>query len=125
MQYLQIQAYEAFLPLIKTEKIRQGARASILVALFLKYLFVQLDEAGSQTWGPIRFTVGVPRLVKFGNRFAEVSQELVAWVQEQVQVTKVAEQFKEGDVVSVTQGPLKGVEAIFKSMMVRKEPYCF
>jgi len=115
LQHLQNQAYEAYLSLIKIEKIRQGARAWAEEALFLRYLFVQLDEAGSQSWAPIRSTQGVSQLVKFGHRFAEVSQELVQWVQEQVQVAKVDEQFQEGDVVTVTQGPFRGIEAIFKT----------
>jgi transcriptional antiterminator RfaH len=115
LQHLQNQAYEAYLPLVQVEKIRQGVRGLAEEALFPRYLFVQLDEAGSQSWAPIRSTVGVSQLVKFGNRFAGVSQELVQWVQEQVQVAKVHEQFQEGDAVTVTQGPFKGIEAIFKT----------
>jgi transcriptional antiterminator RfaH len=91
LQHLQNQAYEAYLPLVKIEKIRQGARAWAEEALFPRYLFVQLDEAGSQSWAPIRSTVGVSQLVKFGHHFAEVSQELVQWVQEHAKTNKIEE----------------------------------
>jgi transcriptional antiterminator RfaH len=56
LQHLQNQAYEAYLPLVQVEKIRQGVRGLAEEALFPRYLFVQLDEAGSQSWAPIRST---------------------------------------------------------------------
>ena len=115
LQHLQNQAYEAYLPLVKVEKIRQGVRGLVEEALFPRYLFVQLDEAGSQSWAPIRSTVGVSQLVRFGHRFAEVSQELVQWVQEHAKTNKIEEQFKSGDLVRITEGPFRGFEAIFKT----------
>jgi transcriptional antiterminator RfaH len=115
LQHLQNQAYEAYLPLVQVEKIRQGVRGLVEEALFPRYLFVQLDEAGSQSWGPIRSTVGVSQLVKFGHRFAEVSQDLVQWVQENAKTNKIEEQFKSGDLVRITEGPFRGFDAIFKT----------
>jgi transcriptional antiterminator RfaH len=115
LQHLQNQAYEVYLPLIQVEKIRQGARCLVEEALFPRYLFVQLDEVGSQSWAPIRSTVGVSQLVKFGHRFAEVSQDLVSWVQDQAKVMKLAPEIKQGDLVTITEGPFRGIEAIFKT----------
>jgi transcriptional antiterminator RfaH len=115
LQHLQNQAYEAYLPLVQIEKIRQGVRGLVEEALFPRYLFVQLDEAGSQSWAPIRSTVGVSQLVKFGHRFAEVSQDLVQRVQEHAKTNKIEEQFKSGDLVRITEGPFRGFDAIFKT----------
>ena len=115
LQHLQNQAYEAYLPLVQVEKIRQGARAWAEEALFPRYLFIKLDEAGSQSWAPIRSTVGVSQLVKFGHRFAEVSQDLVSWVQDHAKVMKLAPELKQGDVVTITEGPFRGMDAIFKT----------
>ena len=115
LQHLQNQAYEVYLPLIQVEKIRQGVRGLVEEALFPRYLFVQLDEAGSQSWAPIRSTVGVSQLVKFGHRFAEVSQDLVSWVQDQARLVKLAPELKHGDVVTITEGPFRGMDAIFKT----------
>ncbi len=103
------------MPLIQVEKIRQGVRGLVEEALFSRYLFIQLDEAGSQSWAPIRSTVGVSQLVKFGHRFAEVSQDLVSWVQDQAKVMKLAPELKQGDVVTITEGPFRGMDAIFKT----------
>ncbi len=114
-QHLQNQAYEVYLPLIKVERIRQGVRSLVEEVLFPRYLFVQLDKVGTQSWAPIRSTVGVSQLVKFGTQFAQVSQDLVAWVQEHVKAVKLAPELKQGDVVTITEGPFRGVEVIFKT----------
>jgi transcriptional antiterminator RfaH len=59
--------------------------------------------------------VGVSQLVKFGHRFAEVSQNLVSWVQDQAKVMRLAPELKQGDVVTITEGPFRGMDAIFKT----------
>lgn len=114
-QHLQNQDYEVYLPLLQVEKIRRGVRCLVEEVLFPRYLFVKLDEAGSQSWAPIRSTVGVSRLVKFGSRFAQVSQDLVTWVQDHAKVVKLAPELKRGDLVTITEGPFRGMEAIFKT----------
>lgn len=115
LQNLQNQAYEVYLPLVQVEKIRQGVRSLVEEALFPRYLFVRLDEVGSQSWAPIRSTAGVSQLVKFGSRFAQVSQELVVWVQEQAKGVKLTSEISEGELVSITEGPFRGMDAIFKT----------
>jgi transcriptional antiterminator RfaH len=125
LQNLQNQAYKVYLPLVGVEKIRRGARTIAEEALFPRYLFVQLDEAGSQSWAPIRSTVGVSKLVRFGHRFAEVGQDLLQWVQEQTAHTKLKEEFEVDDVVVITKGPFKGIEAIFKTYDGEKRAILF
>ena len=44
-----------------------------------------------------------------------MSHDLVSWVQEHASVVKVGEPLKAGDLVTVTQGPFRGIEAIFKT----------
>ena len=100
---------------MQIEKTRQGVRSLLEEALFSRYLFVRLDEVGSQSWAPIRSTVGVSQLVKFGSQFAEVSQELVEWVQDHAKGVKLAPEFSEGELVSITEGPFVGMGAIFKT----------
>jgi transcriptional antiterminator RfaH len=115
LQHLQNQAYEAYLPLVQVEKVRRGVRGLVEEALFPRYLFVKLDEAGSQSWAPIRSTVGVSQLVKFGSRFAQVGQDLVTWVQDHAKLVKLAPEFKQGDVVTIAEGPFRGMDVIFKT----------
>lgn len=115
LQNLQNQGYQGYLPFVKIEKIRQGARGWVEQALFPRYLFVKLDDSGSQSWVPIRSTVGVSDLVRFGDHFAHVSDDLVSWIEECATNTKIGELFKEGDVLVLTQGPFRGMEAVFKT----------
>ena len=125
LQHLQNQAYEVYLPLVQVEKIRQGVRGLVEEALFPRYLFLQLDVAGSQSWAPILSTVGVSQLVKVGHRFAEVSQDVVAWVQVHAKVVKLAPELKQGDVVTITEGPFRGWMPSLKPTTVKCAPSCF
>jgi transcriptional antiterminator RfaH len=111
---LQNQSYEVFLPLAKVEKINKGIRKIFEEPIFSRYLFIRLDQFGSQSWIPIRSTVGVSCLVKFGHQFAEVSDELVIYIQKNLDGIVFTEKFKSGDFIKVTQGPFKGIEAVFK-----------
>jgi transcriptional antiterminator RfaH len=115
LQHLKNQAYEVYLPLVQVERIYQGVRSLVVEPLFPRYLFVQLDEEGSQSWAPIRSTVGVSHLVKFGSLFAWVSQDLVAWVQDHAEGMKITPKFNQGDVVTIAEGAFKGMDAIFKT----------
>ena len=115
LQHLQNQGYEGYLPFVKVEKIRQGARGWVEQALFPRYLFVKLDDSGSQSWAPIRSTVGVSHIVRFGHHFAHVSNDLVSWIEEYATNMKIGVLFKEGDVVTLTHGPFRGMEAVFKT----------
>lgn len=112
---LQNQFYEVFLPLVKVEKINKGSRRIVEEPLFPRYLFIQLDKFGCQSWAPIRSTFGVSCLVKFGHQFAEVGDELVVWIQQHLATAPIAERFKSGDLVTITQGPFKGIDAVFKT----------
>jgi transcriptional antiterminator RfaH len=111
---LQNQSYEVFLPLVKVEKINKGSRVIKEEPLFSRYLFIKLDKFGSQNWAPIRSTFGVSYLVKFGIQFAEVSDELLSWIQKHLDVVPTIEKFKYGQSVTIIHGPFKGIDAIFK-----------
>lgn len=114
-QHLQNQGYDVYLPLIKVEKLRQGARVMVEEPLFARYVFVRLDEEGSQSWAPIRSTIGVSRLVKFGQFIPCLSQEVVDWMVQQTQACQEAAWLEAGDVVQITEGPFKGLEAVFQT----------
>lgn len=109
------QSYEVFLPLIKLEKINKGFRGVVEEPLFPRYLFIRLDRFGSQSWAPIRSTYGVSCLVKFGHQFAEVGDELVTCIQKHLNTIPITKKFKSGDMVTITQGPFKDIDAVFKT----------
>jgi transcription elongation factor/antiterminator RfaH len=53
------QNYESYLPFISKEKILQGKKVVIKEPMFPRYIFVRLNNDGSQNWSPIRSTKGV------------------------------------------------------------------
>ena len=89
-----------------------------IVALFPRYLFIQLDNQ-SQNWSPIHSTKGVSNFVRFGLQFAKVPDEVICCIKKRETKTTNKyidlSRFKSGDKVRVTEGAFKGCEAIFNS----------
>ncbi len=105
------QGYKAWMPWLEVEKLRGGRITKVIEPMFSRYLFIQLDQV-TTNWGPIRSTLGVSKLVTFGNQAASISDEFV----EMLQRTPLQDSkhiLKQGDEVEIMQGPLKGVKGIF------------
>ena len=62
------------MPWLEVEKIRGGRITKVIEPMFSRYLFIQLDQV-TTNWGPIRSTLGVSKLVTFGNQAASISNE--------------------------------------------------
>ena len=116
LENLERQGFECFLPLIRAEKLRRGALQVVQEPLFPRYLFIRLGTGlESQSWTPIRSTVGVSRLVTFGQTPAKIEDELIAQLQVKTDSAEVQlRHFEPGEQVVVTDGPFVGVEAIYK-----------
>ena len=116
LENLQRQGFECFLPLIRVEKLRRGQLQVVQEALFPRYLFVQLGtDMYAQSWTPIRSTLGVSRLVTFGQTPAKVDDALVAELRLKTETLEVqTRHFEPGEQVVVTDGPFVGVEAIYQ-----------
>jgi transcriptional antiterminator RfaH len=98
------QGYACYLPVLPTEKIRQGAITLADEPLFPRYLFIRLgSDLSAKGWGPIRYTTGVSRLVSFGAEPAKIDDDLVMQLQksESLHKTKPARLFEVGDRVSL------------------------
>lgn len=116
-QNLEQQGYECYLPLLPAEKLRQGALSVIDEPLFPRYLFIHLDPSGgSQSWGPVRSTKGVSRLVSFGSKPAKVEDGLVEMlrVQENVMRRQPQRHFIPGERVELRNGAFAGMDAIYQ-----------
>jgi transcriptional antiterminator RfaH len=69
----------------------------------------------SQSWSPIRSTVGVSRLVTFGQTPAKIDDALVSELRTKSESTEVQlRHFEPGEQVVVTDGPFVGVEAFYQ-----------
>ena len=112
LENLQNQGYEAWLPLITIEKLRRGRLAEVVEPMFSRYLFIRLDMEHTN-WTPIRSTLGVSRLVSFGNRPAPMSDDLIQALRNMPE--RAPEKLLQpGQAVRVIDGPLKGLEAVYQ-----------
>lgn len=116
LENLERQGFECFLPLIRAEKLRRGKLQILQEALFPRYLFIRLStELESQSWAPIRSTLGVSRLVTFGQTPARIDEDLLTAIRFQNEESEVViRHFEPGEQVIVTDGPFVGVEAIYQ-----------
>jgi len=113
------QGFNAWLPLVRVVKRRGTRRVPVVEPMFPRYLFVQLDSS-RQDWSPIRSTLGVSTLVRFGGRPAKVPEPLVAALQARADEQDICDlsqrqQPTRGDRVRVAHGAFAGYEAVFQA----------
>ena len=114
---LERQGYPAYLPMIRNRRRRKGRYTSVIEPMFPRYLFVHLSDQ-TDDWGPIRSTIGVANMVRFGMRAARVPDALIAMMLER-EVEGVqqvaAPEAEPGDQVRIVEGVMAGYEAIFQA----------
>jgi transcriptional antiterminator RfaH len=116
LMQLERQGYTCYLPSIQAERIRRDKASIALEPLFPRYLFIQLDSSQSgKGWGPVRSTVGVSKLVQFGQRTAKVDDALIDALKARELAIPVRELFQPGDAVTITAGPFAGLDAIYQT----------
>ena len=118
LDHLERQGYTCFYPTLMAEKVRRKALTLVEEPMFPRYLFIQLESGlEAKSWAPIRSTTGVSRLVKFGLEPAKVDPLII----EALQATQaqgapvVLRQFAPGDALHITDGPFKGIDAIYQA----------
>ncbi|MEI6804812.1 MAG: transcription/translation regulatory transformer protein RfaH [Burkholderiales bacterium] len=116
MTNLNRQGFECYMPMLKMEKMRRHKATLVEEPMFPRYLFIRLDTSGSgPSWSPIRSTLGVSQLVRFGGQPAVVDSKLIELLRTREQVGLPERLFKSGERVVVADGPFAGIEAIFKT----------
>lgn len=113
---LERQGYPTYLPMMRTPRKRMGRRVIRVEPMFPRYLFIHLDTE-SDNWAPIRSTLGVASLVRFGMYPSPVPDELVAALRNREDTAGIQDiplhTFKEGQKVRIEEGPFMGYEGIF------------
>jgi transcriptional antiterminator RfaH len=109
------QKYEVYFPQIRMWRTRRGARQLVVEPLFPRYLFIHLDSQ-SDNWAPIRSTLGVTSLVRFGAEPARVPDPLIDYLVSRQDAEGLHEwaqpALKVGGRARVVSGPLAGYEGI-------------
>jgi transcriptional antiterminator RfaH len=118
-EHLRRQAFEVYLPRIKQVRRYRGRWRDTVEPLFPRYLFIRLD-LGRENVAPIRSTRGVSRLVSFSGHPARVPDALIDALHHSADPDTGLHQLEEsrfetGATVTIVDGPLVGLEAIFQA----------
>lgn len=114
------QGYSTYLPRLMQKSLRRGKWCDRIVALFPRYVFVQLN-ATIQSLAPVRSTLGVTQIVRFGVECMTVPSGVIDALRRSEDPSSGLHQlrrsawFKPGDTVRIEAGPLTGFEGIFES----------
>ena len=118
-EHLQRQGFRVWMPLC--ERIIRHARKSkrVLRPLFPGYLFINLDVKTAQ-WRSINGTIGVSRIVSFGQGPAPVADQFIAALQKIQEsnglVTGIGDVLRPGQDVEILSGPMAGTIAKLLSL---------
>ena len=115
---LERQGFSWFLPMAINPYQRRSAKMLRVEPLFPRYLFLNVIP-DQQSLGPVRSTRGVATLVRFGMELARLPEVVIRAVNSRcdpetglVKLDPVP--VAPGDKVKVFDGPLAGLEGIFK-----------
>jgi transcriptional antiterminator RfaH len=113
-EHLRRQGFEVVCPLIRVQKLRRRKWTWLEEPLFPRYLFVGAPDG--HAWSPIRSTVGVTSLVRFGGVYAAVPPVLIETLleaaAEQPQPQRAV--FQQGQKVKIVAGQFASLEAVFE-----------
>ncbi len=118
LENLDRQGYASYLPKVRARRRRQGRYVKVVEPMFPRYLFIHLSDQ-TDNWGPIRSTIGVSNLVRFGMQPARVPNALIEMLrsredEEGIQQIEPRE-LHVGDRVRLVEGVMAGYEAIFEA----------
>jgi transcriptional antiterminator RfaH len=115
---LERQGYEIYYPRV-VRAIRRGRQAFERIGpLFPRYVFLRLRE-GQQALGPVRSSLGVASVVRFGPAFAVVPDHVIVELKSRADSSsglhrlRGAPPVEAGAPMRVVTGPLTGLEGIF------------
>jgi transcriptional antiterminator RfaH len=108
---------DVYLPLRPTEKIAKGSFVVGSEPLFYRYIFVRNNGVVLQKiMHMLRNARGVSHVLKFGGKFAELTQEAVRGMSdvEKRLLSRPMKVYRKGDNVSFSYGAFTDIEAVFR-----------
>lgn len=116
---LEEQGYAVYLPKLRVRRRRRGGTAEVEQPLFPRYLFAAPGRA-KQSIGPVQFTVGVQKLVRFGTVYLPVPEAVVTALRAREDPETGCHRLKtpvmkRGDRVRIGSGALAGIEGVFEA----------
>ena len=122
-EQLERQDYEIYLPLASMQRRKRGKTIRVIAPMFPRYLFINLSDK-TDDWRPIRSTIGVSSLVRFGMQPAKVPDNLIDTLRKREDETGVqilpTKKYKIGEKVRVSEGPFEGYEAVIHAKSAKE-----
>ena len=114
---LERQGYRVYFPRLQHRRVHRGRLSERIAPLFPRYLFLQLHA--DQSLAPVRSTLGVADIVRFGFEYAVVAAQVVEGLMRRadpesgLHALKCA-LFERGAAVRVIAGAFAGLDGIFE-----------
>lgn len=113
---LERQGYQTYCPRVIQKRRYRGSWRKIIEPLFPRYLFVQLEQ-GRDDFAPIRCTLGVSSLVRFGGIPRAVCsnfiEEMKSLEDDNQNLPVSRPPWRPGDEVEILEGVLSGFRGLF------------
>jgi transcriptional antiterminator RfaH len=113
---LERQGFETYLPVTQQRRRRLGRSIMVIEPMFPRYLFIRLDSR-HDNWGPIRSTLGVTALVRFGQFPAPVPDELIGNLRQRDDEEGIQQlleyAYRPGEPLRIAEGVMAGFEGIY------------
>jgi transcriptional antiterminator RfaH len=116
---LERQGYRVYYPRLQRPMLHRGRWIERIVALFPRYLFLQLNSL-NQSLAPVRSTLGVASIVRFGREVAVVPRGIVdTLIHREDPGTGLhrlgpARTFERGAPVRIIAGIFEGLQGVFE-----------
>lgn len=114
---LERQGFQVYLPRIQLKKRRSHQWQVVIEPLFPGYLFLNVD-LDHDNIAPVRSTIGVRAMVRFGVERVAVPDEVIEYLQQREPAgssdVDSSNPFKPGDRVRILSGPFGGLEAVYE-----------
>lgn len=114
---LERQGFVTYLPMTQQTRRRNGRYIKNIEPYFPRYLFIRLNT-DTDNWVPIRSTVGVSQMVRFGGVPAVVPDELINCLKENHDPNGLQKLIRKdiwpGDKVEIIDGPFAGYKGIYQ-----------
>jgi transcriptional antiterminator RfaH len=106
--------FDTYYPRLKHLKTIRRVRRWVVGPLFPRYFFCRLNLA--QSFRAVQYAPQVLGVVSFGGRPTVVDETIIdqlkQWAGEAVDVVTVRPGFRPGDLVEISDGPLRGLQAV-------------
>ncbi len=113
---LERQGFETYLPVARQRRRRLGRPKMVVEPMFPRYLFIRLD-AQHDDWGPIRSTLGVTTLVRFGQFPTPVPGDLISNLRQRDDDEGIQQlpdyTYRPGEPLRIADGVMAGFEGIY------------